>query len=302
MASTDVTISDNASIDASLSLLGFSSMDDVTAESLKTAFKLCAVLTHPDHGGKDGDFDEMLTAYITLFHVVKRLSGGRNGLQTIYVDDIKKLRDEQFTQELNNLMNDVFDNIESATHESFNASFNEQFNSVHPSCDPGYDEWFRSTVDTTVNTVPIMADNLNSTFESYKNPIATQSIILHPDEMGFISGKQHGTLLISVVGQPFTSDPEITPTYTDLYAAYTTENMIIDKLPTYVENARTLDSIIAERDTVYQTVANHDMKAIAAYEKKKMDAELQHKLSIAEYFKTASVSQWALTDAFIKQF
>jgi hypothetical protein len=294
------------SVESSLVTLGFQSLDDVTAETLKKAFKSAAMKAHPDRGGKEGDFDNVLSAYIILFDIIKRLTGGRDGLQTIFVEDVQKAREEQFVSELNNMMNEIMDQIDTSSHEAFNKAFNEQFESIHQEQEQGYDEWFRATADAnapfTEPLTPLSVEtiDLNQAFESAlsaKKPIGS-SIILHPDEMGFVSCKTSGAAIIPLVGHSFTSEPEMSPEYTDLKEAYTSDNTIYDKLPEYHESDKTLEVRMAdyllERDTVYETVADQDKEAIAAYEKRKQEEELAHKERIAEYFKSASVSQWAL--------
>ena len=296
------------SVESSLALLGFHSLDDVTAETLKKAFKTAAIKAHPDRGGEEGDFDKVLSAYIILFDIIKRITGGRDGLPSIFVEDVRKAREDQFILELNNLMNEIYDQIDTSTHEAFNKAFNEKFEAVHQEQEQGYDEWFRAKEDVPDVVVAPSFDefDLNHVFESAllsKKPTGS-AIILHPDEMAFVLHDMHsirGNALIPIIGQSYTSDSGINPEYTDLKEAYTSDNTIYDKLPEYHESNKTMELRMAnymlERDTVYETVADQDKEAIAAYEKKKQEEELAHKQRIADYFKTTSVSQWALRGA-----
>ena len=293
------------SVESSLDLLGFCSLNDVTAETLKKAFKGAAIKAHPDRGGEEGDFDKVLTAYVVLFDITKRLTGGRDGLPSIFVEDVRKARESQFVLELNNIMNEIYDQIDASTHETFNKAFNEKFEAVHQEQEQeqGYDEWFRAKEDVpdAVFAPSFDESDLNHVFESAlssKKPTGS-AIMLHPDEMAFVSGKHSlPCALLLPNGHSFTSDPEMNPEYTDLKEAYTSDNTMYDKLPEYHESNKTMELRMAdymlERDTVYETVADRDKEAIAAYEKKKQEEELAHKQRIAEYFKTTSVSQWAL--------
>ena len=134
------------------------------------------------------------------------------------------------------------------------------------------------------------------------------ALILHPDQMAFVSGSTRGTALISSVDQSFTSEPEERPEYTDLHAAYTSENTVFDKVPVYQETIRTFEEILKERDMVYTTELDRDLEAIAAYEKRKQEEESAHKQQIEEYFKGTASSVWALrsaqseSDSFVKEF
>jgi uncharacterized protein with gpF-like domain len=120
------------------------------------------------------------------------------------------------------------------------------------------------------------------------------TLILHPDQMGFVSGSTRGAALIPSTGQSFTSDPEERPEYTDLQAAYTSENTVYDKVPVYEEKQRTFEDILKERDMVYVSELDRDLEAIAAYEKRKQEEEAAHKQKIEAYFKGTASSVWAL--------
>jgi hypothetical protein len=294
-----------------LEQLEFKSMEDVTSESLKRAFKDAVVKTHPDRGGQEGDFDRVLSAYLYLSNVLKRLSGGRDGFQTIHVEDVKQMREDQFVSELNNLMNEVMDQMDRGSANEFNKEFNEQFEKFHlREEDRGYGDWLH-TEEKMEDCATIDASRLHEIFESTvrqgKEP--PTSIVLHPDEMATFSGKSHGTTLIQKSGQPYTSEFDTNPEYTDLHDAYTSENTFFDKLPVYQEKSRTFEELLKERDMVYTTELDRDLEAISAYEKRKMEEEKAHKHQVADYFKKTASSQWALRgvftkdgDSFVKQF
>ena len=291
-------------MDLALEKLGFSSMDDVNSESLKRAFKTAVVNSHPDKGGSEEDFESILAAYVHLSTTIKRMTGGRSGFQVLNVFDVRQARDDQFTNELNNLVSEVFDHLDSNQNEEFRKEFNDQFEKVHVrENERGYEEWLKQADDvkqddlsTDLSRDPI---DWNRTFESnvkQGKPEPT-TLILHPDQMGFVSGSTRGAALIPSTGQSFTSDPEECPEYTDLQAAYTSENTVYDKVPVYEEKQRTFDDILKERDMVYVSELDRDLEAIAAYEKRKQEEEIAHKQKIEAYFKGTSSSVWALRSA-----
>lgn len=295
-----------------LEQLEFKCMEEVTSESLKRAFKEAVVKTHPDRGGQEGDFDHVLSAYLYLSNVLKRLSGGRDGFQTIHIEDVKQMRNDQFVSELNNLINEVMDQLDRGAHDEFNKEFNEQFEKLrlHGEEDRGYGDWLRAE-EKTDDKMEIDASRLHEIFEATvrqgKEPPTT--LMLHPDEMATFSGKSHGTALIQKSGQHYTSEFDTNPDYTDLHDAYTSENTLLDKLPIYQEKSRTFEELLKERDIVYTTELDRDLEAIAAYEKRKMEEEKEHTQQITDYFKKTATSQWALRgvitkdgDSFIKEF
>jgi len=288
-------------MDHALEKLGFSSMDDVNSESLKRAFKTAVVNSHPDKGGSEEDFESILAAYVHLSTTIKRMTGGRSGFQVLNVFDVRQARDDQFTNELNNLVSEVFDHLDSNQNEEFRKEFNAQFEKVHvPENDRGYDEWLKQDDDVKDDGLPngLSKDPVdwNRTFETnvkQGKPEPT-TLILHPDQMGFVSGSTRGAALIPSTGQSFTSDPEERPEYTDLQSAYTSENTVYDKVPVYEEKQRTFEDILKERDVVYVSELDRDLEAIAAYEKRKQEEEAAHKQKIEAYFKGTASSVWAL--------
>lgn len=298
-----------STLDQALELLEFKSIDDVTAETLKQSFKSVVIKTHPDRGGNPEMFDQILSAYSYLSKVIKRLSGGRDNKQTILVSDVKESRESQFVNELNNLVNDIFDHLHQSDTDLFNKKFNEEFEKHHVrENERGYESWLRSTEDEKETSILQPPPNfkeaeLNTLFEERvrNGKPAPTSIILHPDEMSYSSGRSLGSALIQKTCESFTSDPDSNPEYTDLQSAYTNDNTLIDKLPVYVETKKSLEDILAEREQVYQIHIDHELEAISAYEKKKLEEEKLHKKQIAEYFKTNESSRWALSSGIVRE-
>lgn len=285
-------------MEQALQQLGFQRMDEVSTETLKRAFKRAAVESHPDKGGSEGDFDNVLAAYLYLSNILKRTTGGRGGFQVLDPSEVRQAREDQFVSELNNLVSEIFDQVDATKNETFLKEFNEQFEKNHVrENEVGYETWFRSHDDVKEET--IQADDpleWNRSFESrvkLGKPEPT-SLILHPDQMAFVSGSTRGSALIQGTGHSFTSDVEANPEYTDLHDAYTAENTVYDKIPVYQERERTFESLLKERDLVYTTDLDRDLEAIAAYEKQKQEEEKAHKLRVEEYFKNTASSVWAL--------
>lgn len=308
-------------MEQALDALGIPTLDGMTPDALKRAFKSSVVNAHPDKGGKEGDFDAILSAYVYLSGVLKRYTGGRNGQAVLDVTEVRQARDAQFTNELNNLVSDIFDQLESTDNESFRKEFNEQFERVHVREERGYGEWLKEEEKENAEpTMPLENKEWNRAFEqvirSGRPPPTT--LALHLDEMATISGTTRGATLISM-DHSFTSEPSANPEYTDVHDAYTSEHTLLDKLPVYQETRRTFEELLKERDMVYQTEEDRDVAAIAAYEKRRGEEEKSHKQRIADYFKTTTSSCWALrserserseqsalrsepTDSFVKEF
>ena len=284
-------------MDHALQKLGFQRIEEVSSETLKRAFKRAAVESHPDKGGLEGDFDNVLAAYLYLSTILKRSTGGRGGFQVLDPSEVRQAREDQFVSELNNLVSEVFDQVDQSKNDKFLQEFNEQFEKTHVrDNDVGYETWLLSHDDDVKEEPRVDPDQWNQTFETRAKqgkPEPT-SLILHPDQMAFVSGSTRGSSLIQGKGHSFTSDVEANPEYTDLHDAYTAENTVYDKIPVYQERERTFESLLKERDLVYTTELDRDLEAIAAYEKQKQEEEKEHKLRIEEYFKNTASSVWAL--------
>ena len=288
------------SIESSLALLRLDSIDELTPESLKRSFKTGVVLSHPDKGGQEGDFDKLLSAYLHLSSVLKRLSGGRDGLQSVLaVDEVEKAREAQFRSEMNNIINDVYDSLERQGDAVFHEKFNEMFEKHHERDNQkGYESWLKSndTIDENESFTTSTMDEWNQQFEQRirrRRPVVQTQLTLFPDEMAYDT-HHIGSSIIEHKDQTFTSQGSCRPEYTDLRSAYMTEHTIIDKLPVYEPVSKTLDELIAERDRVYELDKDKDLEAIHTYELKKQQEEKEHQERIAAHFKSTSVSQWAL--------
>lgn len=287
-----------------LELLEFKTMDEVTPASLKRSFKKKILVSHPDKGGNESDFDMLLSSYLYLSETMNRLSGGRATLQNINApDEIKESR-------ANQLINEVFEEFEKdRLEELFRTSLNETgkysrvkvneaFHEHFEKCEQtkGYGDWLVSHdanglygtdgTDGTdglygTNTIKPSINNTTELNHAFENIAKTScsTLMLHPDEMAYHTG---GVSLIDASDHNYTSVPGSNPGYTDLYNAFTTENTIIDKIP--ILKTKTLEELLEERERVYEHIRDEELEAIGEYERKKIDADKKHKNSIQQYF------------------
>lgn len=285
-------------MEQALEVLGLHSLHDVTPDSLKQTFKAAVMNAHPDKGGKEGDFDAILSAYVYIAGVLKRSTGGRDGMAVLDVGQVRQAREEQFVNELNNLVNEVMDHLDAGSNETFRAEFNAQFEKHHVRDERGYGDWLKAVEEEEKDsTIPSNSPReWNTSFEARvrQGKPAPHHALMLPEQMARSCHPKlsHGTL-IPLAGESFTSNSGVAPSYTDLHDAYTVENTVLDKLP-QDGPTRTFEQLLEERGLVYQTELDRDLAAIDAYEKQKQEEEKNHKNRIAEYFKTTASSQWAL--------
>jgi hypothetical protein len=236
-----------------LELFGFLSIEDVTLDSLKRSFKTRILEAHPDKGGDSDSFDTLLHSYVYLTETIQRISGGRATLQNILSPDELKRSDE--------IINRFFEEFQ---NDDFNQQFEKQKKETH-----GYASWLKS--DNGVEPVRINENDLHTVFEErFKGN--KSSIILHPEAMAYVSGSNLGTALIDNENC-YTSDIFSKPEYTDLYAAYTTDNTIYDKVS--LKGNKSFDDIIAERNADITPLDDEELKAIQDFEKKKLDSDIK---------------------------
>ena len=275
-------------LESVLELFGFISIDEVTVDSLKKSFKLRILQAHPDKGGDDAIFDKMLNSYVYLTETLQRISGGRATLQNIVSpDELRVLRPDE-------IVNKFFE-------EFHNDEFNQQFEEQNTRETHGYSDWLKEVTVTTVTdglygnaTLPppeFDQKNLNEVFENSakKGKIEPSAIILHPEAMAYVSATCMGTLIIDDNKGSYTSDIFANPEYTDVYSAFTENNIICDKVTSFVEKGRTLDDIIAERNTaVIEPLNDNEIRAILEFERVKNASNISNISKVKEYFNSAN--------------
>jgi len=307
------------SLDTSLTTLGLSSLDEATPTTLRRAFTAALKEAHPDRGGNDMMFDEILSAYAHVTSVLKRQSGGRDGLAPVLdVEEVQQTREKQFIHELNNSVYDVLDSLSDAS--TFSREFNEQFEKLHVSESKGYAEWLQegAPLPTDTPVTPLSYHALAATvlpaddekmiegvdsqfhqrFESHAPRVVREQtdLILHPNEMATCSGSLLGMTLMEK-DEPYTSSLYERPEYSDVFHAYTSDHLLFDKLPVFSEDRSVEDRMAAcveERERVYEAVEDREKAMIQAYEKKREEEEAEHKRKITAYFQQTASSQWAL--------
>lgn len=267
-----------------LELFEFLSIDDITLETLKRAFKTHILRAHPDKGGDGELFDQMLRSYMYLTETIQRISGGRTTLQNIVTpDELKEMRPD----EIINRFFEEFDNDE----------FNKLFEGSNIVETHGYSSWLKSKEDNTnliegkfgdaTQKMPTFNEkDLNKVFEitAKEGKSEPTSIILHPEAMAYISGQNIGTAIIETTESGYSSDIFSNPEFTDVYSAFTSNNTIYDKLPLYEESNKSLDELIVERNKNITPFNDTELKSIQAYEKIKLEKNINNLSKVKDHF------------------
>lgn len=272
-----------------LGLFEFMSIDDITADSLKKAFKKKVLQVHPDKGGDSTEFDGMLAGFVYLSETFQRINGGRATLQNVISpDQLRDLRPDE-------LINRVFEEFD-------NENFNKKFEEVHKPEGHGYIDWLGNKEEDfnliegefgdatqVAPTFTFEEKDFNKRFEetAKKDKPEPSAIILHPEAMAYVSGITIGTSIIeSIAGREggYTSEFYSNPEYTDVYSAFTTANTITDKVTTFKETNKTLEDIINERNSAIKPLDDSERQALYDYEKKKQTEQTKHLEKVKDFF------------------
>jgi curved DNA-binding protein CbpA len=219
-----------------LESFGFLSIDDVTAGTLKKAFKKKVLEIHPDKGGNATEFDGMLAGFVYLSETFQRINGGRATLQNVISpDQLRDLRPDE-------LVNRVFEEFDSE-------NFNKKFEETHKAEGHGYVDWLKNKSednnlidgefgDATQKPPTFIfkeLEDFNKAFEEAvkKDKPEPSAIILHPEAMAYISGSVTGTDIIESHEGGYSSAAFSNPEYTDVFSAFSSANTIADKVTTF---------------------------------------------------------------------
>jgi curved DNA-binding protein CbpA len=268
-----------------LEIFEFKSIDDVTSESLKNAFKTKALTIHPDKGGDAEEFDRMLAGYVYLSDTLRRITGGRRAL--LNITSPGELKGQRANEEVNR----VFEEFD---REKFNAEFEK----ARPISGHGYKEWLAADDGVSSKEPPTFSEKeLNTVFEETvkKGKPVPSSIILHPEEMAYVSGVCMGTDIIENHEGTYTSNLFTKPEYTDVYAAFTSDNTVYDKVTPFVEQVKTLDEIINERTKEITPFNDVELKAIQDFEKAKAEQQTKQLESVKNYYNGTNSENFIVT-------
>jgi curved DNA-binding protein CbpA len=270
-----------------LELFEFITIDDVTADSLKKAFKKKVLKAHPDKGGDSTEFDGVLAAFVYLSETFQRINGGRATLQNVISPErLREMRPDE-------LINRVFEEFD-------NDTFNKEFEETHKSEGHGYVDWLKNKEeesnlmegefgDATQKPPTFIfkeLEDFNKAFEESvkKDKPEPSAIILHPEAMAYISGTTVGTSIIESHEGGYTSDFYANPEYTDIYSAFTTTNTVTDKVTTFKETSKSLEDIINERNAAIKPLSINERQALFDYEKKKAAEQTKHLEKVKDFF------------------
>lgn len=299
-----------------LNLLGLPDIKYLSIYSIKRAFREKILESHPDKGGDETAFDDILFAYSYLLNVLKNVKGGRVGLTDIEAPEILKEKwDEEFKkvfelngEEINEFMNEIFtEENNKKFNEMFEKIKNENINESENKINDGYESWLKNTDNIKniteesdgkikiIRDESINLDNFNQKFtESVKlGKEEPKAIILHLDKLAHLSGTVLGTELIPTDTSNYTSNLYTNPEFTDLYSAYTDDNTLTDKLvfghvDEKIEIDNKFNEIIKSRNEEIKPLSEEEETERLNFEKEEFEKEKKRMESVRKYYNNES--------------
>ena len=311
-----------------LDLFEFTTIDDVTVKSLKKAFKTHIIRAHPDKGGDSELFDQMLRSYMYLTETVRRISGGRDALQNVtsvlmnlkkcdLTKDINRFFEEFINDEFNKYFEEVnvtdthgYANwLKGNTNEVKTDNKNiEKECTIDTKDNQEYYNWLKGNTNednltdgefgnATQKPPTFDEKDFHKIFEqtAKEGKPEPTAIILHPEQMAYISGQCIGTDIIQTTEGGYTSQLFTNPKFTDVYEAFSNLT-VCDKVPTYIETNKTIDELITERNKDITPFNDTELKAIQDYEKMKLEKNINNLSRVKEHFQYDEKYKTGLTN------
>lgn len=241
-----------------LEVLGLTEDMSLTMETLKTAYKKAAVKAHPDKaGGSEQKFEAITRAYAYLAEILKRIQGGRT--EAMAPTELNPLKDGRHQEA------EQWKHVEPVRLDPKNLNlnmFNQMFDQTKlpdPDSD-GYGDWLKSQDGGSGSSSSadkfsgkFNRDVFNNAFEadaraSQQQAKQSQIQLVHPRTMALTLAPTAGVELGREKTADFTAPANAQMKYTDLRAAYTTENTFSGQVSNVQVENRDIKHYRAERD------------------------------------------------------
>jgi curved DNA-binding protein CbpA len=270
-----------------LQILGLEEEVALTESELKKAYKKTAMKAHPDKGGSERNFEAVTRAYAYLTEILNRIQGGRAaGIKTVEAPSALKT-ERQSEAEAFKQVEPVRLNPNKLDLNAFNQMF-EQTRIPDPDED-GYGDWLKNEADVSAPKFSgkFNRDVFHKMFEDEvgksskkQQPmnalIGPQALYLAPS-MGVELGRGKPDDYTAAIGG---SDASLR--YTDLRAAYTTENTFSGQVADVNVEERKFSEYQDSRKRAPDPLRNEEMEAITAMEKEAEAREKRRQLRAAQ--------------------
>ena len=260
-----------------LNVLGIADEDDLTEDILKIAYKKAALRAHPDKGGSEAKFEAVTRAHAYLIEILRRIRGTRKVTTDTVSAPASLQKDRSAESQAWEQVQPVRLDPKNLNMTVFNQLY-EQTRIPDPE-DDGYGDWLKDeeSGSGSGSGAPKFSgkynrDVFNKMFqeEAAKKSASTQ-LILHPEMMA-LNSSASGVEIGRDKPQTYTAPANADLHYTDLRAAYTTENTISP----YVANVKVEERNLKDYKESYKA----GPKALTSQEQVAME---QFKLQQQQY-------------------
>lgn len=266
-----------------LLVLGLEEEVALTEESLRSAYKRAAVKAHPDKGGSEQEFEAVTRAHAYLGDILRRIKGGRAKEGVVEAPDTLRDARTEAAREFEQVQ-PVRLNPQKLDLDAFNKMF-EQTRMPDPD-DTGYGDWLKN--EGGQGAAPTFSgkfnrDVFNSAFEEEARRRVTESNTLSiAAPQALTLSPTQGVELGRGAAGDFTAPAGAGVRYTDLRSAYTTENLITNKVANVRFEARSFEQVAASRKRAPDPLSNTELEAITQAERQMQRQEDARKLRAAQ--------------------
>jgi curved DNA-binding protein CbpA len=284
---------------ACLKVLNIQEEVALTEEILKVAYKKAVIKAHPDKpGGSEAAFDAVTRAYAYLMDILRLVKGAQtkgNGGANEAVPGLDTLNERRQTAAKDWQMpaEPVKLNPNNLNMKVFNEMF-EQTRIPDPDED-GYGDWLKGGDDKSASKIKgakafskdFNREVFNRMFEEEARTGYGSSALTtyHPQELTLAVGM--GVELGRDRPNDYTAAPNSRQQFTDLRAAYTTENTVSNQIQGINVGTRDFNSYKAQRERAPDAYNAAEMAQLEAYQAQQKQREEQRRIRAAQEQVTA---------------
>ena len=271
----------------------------LTEEALRSAYKKAAVRAHPDKGGSKEAFDAVTRAYAYLTDILKLVQGQQtrgSAAGSSPVQNIETARTNRNAEAKSWEMpaEPVKLNPKNLNMTVFNQLF-EQTRVPDPDED-GYGDWLKNESDAKGRGPKKGSKKFSEDFnrevfnqmfeeENYGRGETAIQKFQHPQEM--ILNVSYGVELGRDRPGDYTAAPGSKQQFTDLRAAYTSENTVSNQIQGVRADNRDFNTYKAQRERAPDAYNPAELAALQSYEGQQKSREEQRRIRAAQEHITA---------------
>ena len=256
---------------------------DLTEDILKSAYKKAALRAHPDKGGSEQQFEAITRAFAYLTEILRRIRGTRK-VDGVVAAPAVITEERQQEGKAWEHMAPVRLDPKNLNMNAFNQLY-EQTRIPDPD-DDGYGDWLKD--EQQAGGGPKFGgkynrDVFNKMFEdeAKKRANNTNALIVHPEAMA-LNSYNGGVTLGREKADSYTAPANASLKYTDLRAAYTSENTISDQVANVRVEERNLKDYKAQYKAGPKVMSPQEMAALQQHKAEQEMREAQRLRRLAQ--------------------